>query len=159
MPKDVPAGLSYGGSDSGIDPSSVENGGQHLAVPKVRIASFVDKRITATVGSYDSAYADAAIGSTVRRFAQKEFGNLIHGRSASTASEPITRAKRTFMIAARPKPTFLFCPSLAQAHICPSYFLDKDSEKPLYFNLFDGGRCRSRTYDPLIKSQLLYQLS
>jgi len=23
----------------------------------------------------------------------------------------------------------------------------------------DGGRCRSRTYDPLIKSQLLYQLS
>ena len=23
----------------------------------------------------------------------------------------------------------------------------------------DGGRCRIRTYDPLIKSQLLYQLS
>ena len=23
----------------------------------------------------------------------------------------------------------------------------------------DGGRCRARTYDPLIKSQLLYQLS
>jgi hypothetical protein len=28
-----------------------------------------------------------------------------------------------------------------------------------YFNLFDGGRTRARTLDPLIKSQLLYQLS
>jgi hypothetical protein len=25
--------------------------------------------------------------------------------------------------------------------------------------LFLGGRCRTRTYDPLIKSQLLYHLS
>ena len=24
---------------------------------------------------------------------------------------------------------------------------------------WNGGRCRARTYDPLIKSQLLYQLS
>ena len=29
---------------------------------------------------------------------------------------------------------------------------------PNSFNLF-GGSCRNRTYDPLIKSQLLYQLS
>ena len=27
------------------------------------------------------------------------------------------------------------------------------------FNEIIGGRCRIRTYDPLIKSQLLYQLS
>ena len=63
------------------------------------------------------------------------------------------------MIAARAKVTFLFCPSLARARICPSYFLGKYSEKPLHIKRFDGGRCRSRTYDPLIKSQLLYQLS
>ncbi len=31
--------------------------------------------------------------------------------------------------------------------------------KPLIYLESDGGRCRSRTYDPLIKSQLLYQLS
>ena len=31
--------------------------------------------------------------------------------------------------------------------------------KSLYSLKCDGGRCRSRTYDPLIKSQLLYQLS
>ena len=28
-----------------------------------------------------------------------------------------------------------------------------------YFGGIDGGRSRTRTYDPLIKSQLLYQLS
>ena len=31
--------------------------------------------------------------------------------------------------------------------------------KSLLLQACDGGRCRSRTYDPLIKSQLLYQLS
>ncbi len=31
--------------------------------------------------------------------------------------------------------------------------------KSLFVRRNDGGRCRSRTYDPLIKSQLLYQLS
>jgi hypothetical protein len=31
--------------------------------------------------------------------------------------------------------------------------------KPIEILLWDGGRYRARTYDPLIKSQLLYQLS
>ena len=36
------------------------------------------------------------------------------------------------------------------------------TKKPLeggFLNLNFGGPCRARTYDPLIKSQLLYQLS
>jgi hypothetical protein len=32
-------------------------------------------------------------------------------------------------------------------------------ENPCSALVRDGGRCRARTYDPLIKSQLLYQLS
>ena len=34
-----------------------------------------------------------------------------------------------------------------------------ESKKNIYFLGFDGGRTRARTLDPLIKSQLLYQLS
>jgi hypothetical protein len=37
-------------------------------------------------------------------------------------------------------------------------FLLSDIEKLVIFQL-DGGPCRDRTYDQLIKSQLLYQLS
>ena len=37
-------------------------------------------------------------------------------------------------------------------------FLVNDIEKLVIFQL-DGGPCRDRTYDQLIKSQLLYQLS
>ena len=33
------------------------------------------------------------------------------------------------------------------------------SASSLFINDFNGGRSRARTYDPLIKSQLLYQLS
>jgi hypothetical protein len=32
-------------------------------------------------------------------------------------------------------------------------------KKASHFKFFDGGRTRARTLDPLIKSQLLYQLS
>ncbi len=46
----------------------------------------------------------------------------------------------------------------------PQYFLRNPHKKHhhhklLIFIYFDGGRTRARTWDPLIKSQLLYQLS
>ena len=37
--------------------------------------------------------------------------------------------------------------------------LAHQDKKVTYFSYFDGGRTRARTLDPLIKSQLLYQLS
>ena len=37
-------------------------------------------------------------------------------------------------------------------------FLATEVKKPVIFQR-DGGPCRDRTYDQLIKSQLLYQLS
>jgi hypothetical protein len=50
-------------------------------------------------------------------------------------------------------------------HFCGHYadsFLGEFTEgtkKPNHFNRLYGGRARARTVDPLIKSQLLYQLS
>ena len=37
----------------------------------------------------------------------------------------------------------------------------QDKKRPRFFNrgLFNGGSCGIRTYDQLVKSQLLYQLS
>ena len=38
-------------------------------------------------------------------------------------------------------------------------FLDSTTKMSVSIFAFDGGRTRARTLDPLIKSQLLYQLS
>ncbi len=41
----------------------------------------------------------------------------------------------------------------------PALRLTVKNDNVNYFSYFDGGRTRARTLDPLIKSQLLYQLS